>query len=145
MKRIVIILIIAFVNIGGLQVQAVNNSCLVLILSGVFLCGQILYSPYITEELNTFDLYSSITILITLFGGIFSYICNDEQTQSVIMIIIFIINLVFILYFLRHYVVLMITTDKKFSKIAKLLERSKKKCKILIFDYYKFLYYSRPN
>ena len=132
MKRIAIILIIAFVRVGGINFESFNNACFIMIFSCIFMWGQSLHSPFITKELNNLEFYSSIAILITLFGGIFSFVCHDLQIQTIIMIIVFIINLSFIIYFLRQYLFLKIMTDSNLKSIAKLLVKSKA-CNILLY------------
>ena len=98
-KKILIIVIITFGDVGFGETLYQNNGFFILILTVFGLWMQINWQPYITDELNSLELKASIIVSITIFGGLFSSVCNDLILQTILMIIIILLNIYFLCLF----------------------------------------------
>ena len=116
LKKIAIILIIAFANVGYGQILYQNNGFFILILTCLCFWIQVKRKPFITDELNSLDLKGSVVMIITIFGGLFSSICEDLTLQTILMVIVILINVYFLALFLKTYLQIKLTfvKDSKF-------------------------------
>lgn len=103
LKKIAIILIISFVNVGEGATLQQNHGFFILILAAVYLWAQIKWHPFVTDELNSLDLKASVMMIITIFGGLFSSVCDNYKLQKMLMIFIIFLNIYFILIFCLQY------------------------------------------
>ena len=98
-----IILIIDFVNVGSGQILYQNNGFFILILTCLCFWIQVKRKPFITDELNSLDLKGSVVMIITIFGGLFSSICDNSTLQTILMVVIILINVYFLVLFSKIY------------------------------------------
>ena len=102
-KKIAIIIIIAFGNVGSGQTLYQNNGFFILILICFCFRIQMKWKPFITQELNSLDLRASMIMIITIFGGLFSSVCEDSTLQTILMVVIILINVYFLVLFSKIY------------------------------------------
>ena len=115
----IIIAIITFGNAGFGETLYQNNGFFILILTFFGLWMQINWHPYITDELNSLELNASMIVSITIFGGLFSSICHDLTLQTILMIIIILLNIYFLCLFFKHY----IQAQMNFAKDSTLMSK----------------------
>ena len=120
-KRMLIILIITFSKVSTGSLVQTNNACFILIICSVCYFGEQKYSPFVIDELNSFDFSGSLTMIITIFGGIFSSISGSTDVKLAIIIVLLIINISFILSFLKLYLILKLEGLKKLNGLTKKL------------------------
>jgi len=142
-KKIAIILILSFVNIGSGDILYLNNGFLILILTGFCFWIQMKWQPFITKELNSLDSKASMIVIFTIFGGLFSTISEDPTLQTALMIIIIIINLYFLALFFKVYFQIRLTFAKE-TKILhffnkSIVEKLWPKGKLKLIEILKFL------
>ena len=107
------IVIISFVRIGPVEAVDQNNAFFILILSIICFWFQIKYSPFITPELNNLDFQGTGIMIITVFAGLFSSISQNEALQIILLVLILILNIYFILKFLKTFLLVQtFATDK---------------------------------
>ena len=116
-----IILIITFSKVSTGSLVQTNNACFILIICSVCYFGEQKYSPFVIDELNSFDFSGSLTMIITIFGGIFSSISGSTDVKLAIIIVLLIINISFILSFLKLYIILKLEGLKKLNGLTKKL------------------------
>ena len=123
-KKILIILIISFVQIGDGSISYQNNGFLILILNSIFLVLELKFKPFATPELNSLNLLSSLMMIITIFGGLFSSI-NQESVivPLIIMALLMVLNIYFILLFFRNYIQIQLCFKTKTNKLTEILGR----------------------
>ena len=84
---------------------------------------QIKRKPFITEELNSLDLKASMIVIMTIFAGLFSSICDNLTLQTTLMIIIIIINVYFLALFFKAYFQIKLTFAKD-SKMIRFINKN---------------------
>ena len=116
LKKIGLIAIISFANVGTGKILYQNNGFFILILTCLCFWIQMKCEPFLTEELNTLDLKASLIMIITIFGGLFSSICENYRIQIFLMAVIMLINVYFFISFLKTYILIKIcfAKDSKF-------------------------------
>ena len=113
LKKISIILIIAFANVVTGQILYQNNGFFILILICSSFWIEKNLKPFLTDELNSLDLKASIVMILTIFGGLFSSICDDSTLQTILMMIVIIINVYFLVLFVKVYIQIKLIFPKK--------------------------------
>ena len=68
----------------------------------VFCCSNTRSTIYI-ERTQLFEFYN-LMVMITLFFGIFSSVCQNVELQTLLMTIVVFVNLFFFLSFAKHYI-----------------------------------------
>jgi len=116
-KKIAIIAIISFANLGSGQTLYQNSGFFILILTCLCFWVQMQWNPFITEELNSLELKASIIMIMTIFGGLFSSVCEDSTLQTILMVLIILLNVYFIALFFKIYLQIQLS----FAKNSKLL------------------------
>jgi len=111
------IIIISFVRIGPDEVVNQNNAFLILILCIICFWFQIQNSPFITPELNNLDFQATGIMIITVFAGLFSSISQAETLQIILLIIVLVLNIYFMLIFLRNFFLVKTFATNKNNKI----------------------------
>lgn len=102
------IMIISFVKISeGTTIYQIN-ACLMIIILFLLFMVQIIHPPFITKELNNLEYLSTMIILITVFGGLFTSISQKDSITETSTIIIFLLNLYFIFSFYKNYLLLLL-------------------------------------
>jgi len=125
-KKIVIIIIISFGNVGSGDILYQNNGFFILIFTCFCYWIQIRWKPFITEELNSLDLKASMITIITIFAGLFSLVCENSTLQTILMVVVLVLNVYFMLLFFKTYfqIHLSFAKDSKlFRFINKLVEK----------------------
>ena len=107
-----LIFIISFIDFGNNDLRAINNAFLCFIICSISFAGQIYDRPFIYGELNSLNFKANIIMLITIFFGIFSSICEDSTLQILLMSIVVSINLIFFLVFGKNYLCIMYVNSK---------------------------------
>ena len=120
-KRIALILIISFAQVGTGQTLFQNNGFFILILNFICLYFQLNWKPFITDDLNSLDLKASIIMSIIIFCGLFSSICNDPNLEMFLLVFVLVVNCYFLILFLKKYIILQIALST--SKISKSIEK----------------------
>ena len=107
----------AFGNVGSGQTLYQNNGFFILILTCLCVWIQSKRKPFITYELNILDLKASMIMVLTIFGALFSSICEDSTLQSILMVIVIFINAYFLVLFFIAYlkIQLAFVKDSKFK------------------------------
>ena len=116
-KKIGIIMIVSFANTGSGETLYLNNGFFILILTSFHFWIQIQWEPFITKELNSLDLQSSLIVILTIFGALFCSVCQDLTLQNILMDLIILINVYFLGLFLKAYLQIKLT----FAKNSKLI------------------------
>ena len=111
-QKILLIVIISFIDFGNNDLRAINNAFLCFIICSIFFAAQIYDRPFSYEELNSLNFKANIIMLITIFFGIFSSICEDSTLQTLLMSIVVSINLIFFLVFGKTYLCIMYVNSK---------------------------------
>jgi len=83
------------------------------------------WKPFITEELNTLDLKASMIMIITIFGGLFSAVCEDSSLQTILMVLLILFNVYFMALFVKIYIQIKFSFAKntKFSLYFEKIEK----------------------
>lgn len=123
-QKIVLIVIISYVNLGNETVSPINKGFICFILLSLSFAAQMKFKPYITPHLNDFNLKSSFLMLATLFLGLFSYLSQSTSVQIVCFIVLSIMTIYFYLLFLKHLLIIKITFFKKNSKFISRIRKS---------------------
>ena len=110
------IISISFVRIGPVEVVDQNNAFFILILSIISFWFQIKHSPFITPELNNLDFQATGIMIITVFAGLFSSISQSETLQIILLVLILILNIYFILKFLKTFLLVQTFATNKNNK-----------------------------
>ena len=123
-KKILIILIISFVQIGDGSISYQNNGFLILILNLIFLGLELKFQPFATPELNSLSWISNLMMIITIFGGLFSSI-NQESVivPLIIMVLLMVLNIYFILVFFQNYIQIQLCFQTKTNKLTEIFGR----------------------
>lgn len=118
-KKIAIIIIISFANVGSGQTLYQNNGFFILIFICFCFWIKMNQKPFINEKLNSFDLQASIVMILTIFSGLFSSVCENSALQIILMILTIIMNINFLLIFIKNYfqIKLFFTGDTKIKTI----------------------------
>ncbi len=111
------IIIISFVRIGPDEVVNQNNAFFILILCIICFWFQIQHSPFITSELNNLDFQATGIMIITVFAGLFSSISQTEKLQLILLVIILVLNIYFMLIFLRNFFLAKTFATNKNNKV----------------------------
>ena len=124
MQKILLTLIIAFIKTGDAgtgNVISQNNAFLCLTLCFISFWAQLKLQPFVTIELNQLNLKSNFLMIITIFFGLFASICNDFKLELIILIVIFGLNLYFLLFFIKSYIQikLVVQQNSKFYNAIK--------------------------
>ena len=124
-RKIILILIIAFIKVGPLQAIPINNAFFCLLICLFYFWLEIKYQPFITKELNSFNLKAIFLMSFAIFLGLFISVCQEATLQIILLAIILTLNVWFLLIALKNYLILQIGTsnNKKIEKIKKVLEK----------------------
>ena len=99
-----LIIIISFADIGDTNLRTLNKAFLCFILCSVFRAAQIHDQPFMSKELNSLNSKANSVVIITLFLGIFSSICEDFTLQTLLMSIVVFVNIYFFFSFAKQYI-----------------------------------------
>ena len=99
-RKIVLIAIISFLKIGEGDLIQINNTFITLIILSIQTYFEMKERPYLSDDLNRLGFRGSVIMIITIFGGLFSTISQNEVIQIILMIVIFLLNINFALKFL---------------------------------------------
>ena len=120
-KKIAIIIIIAFANVGTGKNLYQNNGFFILILNCFCFWIQMTVEPFISDDLNNLDLKASFITIITIFLGLFSSVCENYTLQKILMVIVILVNVYFVALFAKMF----ITVKFYFAKESKLVNSFK--------------------
>ena len=115
------IFIISFVKIGEAESVVQNNAFICLILCVLAFYYQLKSPPYILENLNTLDYQATSVMIATVFFGLFSSISKDGTIKLISILAILIINISFLIQFLKQYFILHIHIGKDSKVKSKLI------------------------
>ena len=120
-KRIFLIFIISFVKIGEGELVVQNNAFICLILCVIAFYYQLKSSPYLLESLNLLDYQATSVMIATVFMGLFSSISKDGTIKLLSIFVILIMNISFLINFLRKYFILSIHCGKRSNLKSKII------------------------
>ena len=126
LQKIILIIIISFVKIGPVDVIPQNNAFLYLIISLISYSFQIKYKPFITNELNNLNFKASLVMNLTVFLGLFMSISQDQILEIILLIILFLVNMWFIISLLKNYILIKVLSydnSKLMNIIRKYIEK----------------------
>ena len=82
--------------------------------------------PFITDSLNSLNLKANLTMMITIYLGIFSSISKDIALETTLMSCVVIVNAYFLAVFFKNYICIKFVLSKKkrviFDNIGPLID-----------------------
>lgn len=121
MRKILLIIIITFGDIGSGNVVSQNNAFFCIIIIGISFWLQYHYEPFISTELNSLNFDSSLIMLSTIFLGLFSSICEDLVLQQILLAVVIFLNIYFFLEVAKIFLVLKFSFPINDGKIMRIL------------------------
>ena len=118
-----LIVLISFANFGDGDLRIINKAFLCFILCSIFFAAQIHDQPFLSQDLNDLNFKANLMVMLTLFFGIFSSICQDVLLQTLLMSIVVLVNLYFLLSFAKYYLCIQYVTRDENSKINVFIEK----------------------
>ena len=143
LRKFFLIIIISFGNVGSGEVIAQNNAYFCVILCAFSFWLQVKDEPFITKELNDLNFDSSLTMILTIFLGIFSSSCENLLLQTILLISMMLLNIYFFFKIMKAIIILKVSLGKqeKTSQfVSKAISKLWSKGMINIFfsNYYSF-------
>ena len=123
MRKILLIIIITFGDIGSENVVSQNNAFFCIIIIGISFWLQYYYEPFISAELNSLNFDSSLIMLSTIFLGLFSSICEDLVLQQILLAVVISLNIYFFLEVAKIFLVLKFSFPINDGKIMRILSK----------------------
>ena len=117
------ILIISLVKIGDAPITYQNNAFFILIMISLFFALELKTNPFGLPELNKLNFTANLVMMITIFGGLFSSINQSTNLSTTIMIVIMSVNIYFLLLFVKYFIQIKSSFDKKFGNFFRLLTK----------------------
>ena len=111
-----LIVIISFADIGDGDLKILNKAFLCFIVCSLFFAAQIRDQPFISKELNSLNFTANLMVMITLFFGIFSSVCQNFELQTLLMTIVVFVNLFFFLSFAKQYICIQYVSNTESPK-----------------------------
>ena len=118
-----LIVIISFADIGDGDLRILNKAFLCFIVCSIFFAAQISDQPFMSKELNSLNFKANLMVMITLFFGIFSSVCQNFDLQTLLMTIVVFVNLFFFLSFAKHYICIRYVSNAESPKKNVVLEK----------------------
>ena len=124
MQKILLIFLIVFVKIGSEEVENQNKAflCFILCICSHYL--QKIYQPFALIPLNDFNYKTNSLLIMTIFLGLFSSICQNETLEIFLMIFIILLNMFFLLNFFKNFFLIKAVIHEN-SKIVMFMTKSK--------------------
>ena len=106
-------------KVGEAPTSYQNNAFFVLIINSLFFAMEMRFKPYATPELNYLNFLSNLFIIVTILGGIFSSINQQNNFPLVIMAVIICLNSYFLFSFVKGFIQIKLSFNKKMNFLSK--------------------------
>lgn len=100
-RKVLIIFLIGYTKLSN---EA--KSMVVLVILFFLLWQQARDNPYLTEDLNSVDFKATFVAFFTIFGGLFSYLTNNDAITVIVIVIILSSNILFMIIWLKRILIL---------------------------------------